>query len=651
MNPKHTFQDVPHSRIRAQVRTNSFNEENNTIEVVFATEHPVRRYDWARDRYYNEVLEVSPEAMDLSRLQNGAPVLDSHDNYSLDSIIGVVESVWLDGDRAMAKIRLSDEAPDATLVSKIKKGIIRNVSVGYAVNEYTIKEDTDEPFPEYRATRWTPSEISFVGVPADPDSGVRKNNNQKSTKARITNLRTMDTKETKKTTAPVVDPAKRSQPATAATATNQDEIRSAAIADERKRVERITTACQRAGIKDQKFIQNLIKTGVTINKARAQIIDEVAKRQNPAPTNAGRATLTGEDETRQTRNAIIDGFMERVKPGSVKDFGKKTKAREYRHMRLLDLARERLRASGERHTMLSDQEIVKRAWATTDYPLLLTETIDRTLRRDYASRIEPWQMIARRESANDFRVKTGIKIDGVSKFQEIPEGGEYKSTPIIQDEAATLQLKRFGQAHSITYEAIVNDDLGVFSRIPRIIGIDAQRFQSDTIWGLITSNAKAPDGENLFHNAKHGNNPTNGAAISVQSISAGRAALRRMKSPAGNPIGVAPRYLIVPPELETVAQQLVSSIYAGQVGDVNVFSDSLEVIVSNTLTDPKAWYLAADPNEITADGLVYSYLDGNEGVNIDSFVDPYSDALVIKAHMAFDAAVWGYQGWYKNSGA
>lgn len=642
---------IPFNNIRALVDGNSFNEKDNTIEVVFATETPVKRYDWSRDRMYNEVLDVSSEAMDMGRLRSGAPVLNAHSSYDLNDVIGVVRDVKIDrvNKEARATLQLSQEDSDKPVVNKIKSGIIRNVSVGYSVSKYEEDKETDPV--TMRAIRWQPMEISFVPVPADPNSGSRNNDK---TDFQIVNIIEKNQKRMEENT-PVPQPQAVATPVVAvvekqaAPAVNVAEVRVQAVQAERQRVAEIAEICQRVKMTDE-FTTNLIKEGKTVEESRAAVIDEVAKNANKAPV-TGNVVVTGADETEQVRSALIDGLSERMKPGSVKDFQKNERTVEFRNMRLLDLAKQRLHAKGEKFTTLSDSEIVKRAWATTDYPDLFVTTIQRFLRRDYTNVIQDWQMIALRQSANDFRVKTGIKIDGRSQFQEIPEGGKYRSTPVLQDEKATIQLKRFGQMHNISYQTIINDDLAALARVPKIIGIDSQRLQSDTVWNLIINNVNTPDGKAIFDATSHKNYDSTGAALSSASLSAGRTALRRMKSPAGNLIGVAPRYLIVPPELETTAQQMVTAVLSTNVGDVNVFAGKFQNIVCTTLSDTKAWYLAADPNETTADGIMYAYLDGSEGVNVSSFLDLYSDDLVIKANMAFAASVWGYQGWYKNKGA
>lgn len=629
--------------IRAAIVSNSFNKETRTIEVVFATETPVPRYSWDLGTY-SEILEISKKAIDFSRLKSGAPVLNAHSSYNLNSIIGVVEDAWIDeqNKEARARVRFSNREDIKPIIDDIEAGIICNVSAGYFVTEYS--ENKDEKI--YRATRWTPAEISFVPVPADHNSGVRDNQNLHLTT--IINDSLMDTQE-RATEAPANTPqpapAAQQAPATAAPQLDEQSVRSSAVQEERNRVAAITDACQRAGLPTE-FSSKLISEGTSLDAARAAIIDQIAERANKPPVTQN-ANVTGADEETQTRSAIVDGLMHRSQPGSV-DLKGNEKAQRYANMRLLDIAKDRLRAKGENYDLLSEQEIIRRAWATTDYPTLLTATFDRSLRRFYEGTTDEWKWIARRESANDFREKTGITVDGAVTFEEIPEGGVYRETPILVNDEQKIKLRKYGRKYSITDIALINDDLGVFTRMPQILALGAQQFQSETVWALITSNAKAPDGTAMFH-ASHKNLGT-AAALSETSLSAGRTAMRRQTSPAGHRLGVRPKYLLVPPELETAADKIVSAVLANTTGDVNVFANKLQVVVSDALTDPKAWYLVADPATSVIDGLVYAYLNGQEGLKTESRVNWETDALEVKGSLAFAAAVWGYQGWYKNPG-
>ena len=136
-------------------------EDERTLEFPFASEEPVERY------FGNEVLMMSEEAMDLSRLNDGAPLLYQHD---ADRIVGVVQRAYIKDKRGYAKVKLANNELGREMQDLIKDGIIRNVSFGYRINE--MEEDKTTQPATYRATSYQPFEISLVTVPADQSVGI-----------------------------------------------------------------------------------------------------------------------------------------------------------------------------------------------------------------------------------------------------------------------------------------------------------------------------------------------------------------------------------------------------------------------------------------------------------------------------------------------
>ncbi|MEP3245110.1 MAG: hypothetical protein ABJN40_13190 [Sneathiella sp.] len=163
---------LPVQRRVASVVSDSINEKAGTVDVVWTTGSQVRRYDWWKDKVFYEELEVTDEAVRLERLNDGASVLDTHQNWSLDNIIGVTERAWIEEGEGRATLRMDrgDEVSKKRW-QKIIDGIIRHISVGYSI--LSAVEIREEDRTIIRATDWEPQEISFVPIGADPGAGVR----------------------------------------------------------------------------------------------------------------------------------------------------------------------------------------------------------------------------------------------------------------------------------------------------------------------------------------------------------------------------------------------------------------------------------------------------------------------------------------------
>lgn len=141
--------------------TEFYSEDDRTLEFPFASEEPVERY------FGSEVLMMSEQAMDLSRLNDGAPLLYQHD---ADKIVGVVERAYIKDKRGYAKVKLANNELGREMQDLIKDRIIRNVSFGYKINN--MEEDRSTSPTTYRATSYQPFEISLVTVPADQTVGI-----------------------------------------------------------------------------------------------------------------------------------------------------------------------------------------------------------------------------------------------------------------------------------------------------------------------------------------------------------------------------------------------------------------------------------------------------------------------------------------------
>ena len=131
------------------------------LEFPFASEAPVERY------YGMEVLNMDAKSMDLSRLNDGAPLLYQHD---ADRIVGVVQKAYIKNKRAYARVKLANNDLGREMQGLIQDGIIRNVSFGYKINAMEADESTSPV--TYRATNFQPFEISLVTVPADASVGI-----------------------------------------------------------------------------------------------------------------------------------------------------------------------------------------------------------------------------------------------------------------------------------------------------------------------------------------------------------------------------------------------------------------------------------------------------------------------------------------------
>lgn len=152
-------------------------EAAREVDVIFTTGAQVRRRDWRAGEDYLEELVVSAEAIDLGRLNNGAPCLDTHYSYSVDEVVAAVVpgSARVEAGKGVCRVKFPPAGVDARSDSawgKVSAGVLRNISVGYRIIEFVeIRNGADTPIR--RVTRWEPMEISLVPMGADDGAVVR----------------------------------------------------------------------------------------------------------------------------------------------------------------------------------------------------------------------------------------------------------------------------------------------------------------------------------------------------------------------------------------------------------------------------------------------------------------------------------------------
>ena len=149
------------------VQRDAISEEDRSVQIAFSSEEPVERW------FGSEILDHSPKSVDLGRLKEGGAVLVDHDPADH---VGVVEDVSIDADRkGRATVRFGKSERASEIFQDVQDGIRHSVSVGYRINKMSM-EESEGDLETYRATSWTPYEVSFVSIPADVNAGVGRSN-------------------------------------------------------------------------------------------------------------------------------------------------------------------------------------------------------------------------------------------------------------------------------------------------------------------------------------------------------------------------------------------------------------------------------------------------------------------------------------------
>jgi hypothetical protein len=636
---------LPMLDIRAAFRAESVNEEARTVEVIFGTDTPVRMWNWDIGDFMEE-MSFDEGHVRWQRLNSGAPLLDNHDSYKgTEGVIGVVERAWAEGGKGYAEIRFSKQKEGERAFQEVKDGILKGVSFGYRVYKYEQQTTEEGQLPRLRAVDWEPFEISLAPIQADPNAVVRKNSEELN-QVQILNVTLPHNRNSNDTgmTDPTTNPTPAAEPVVAAAPVveqNASVDPVAVAADERKRIKTINDLARKFNV-EQSVVDNLIDTGVSEDKARKTIMDNWTAN-DPAANVRGNAPAVKADERDKYRAAAIEGIVLRVNPNHEAKVG----GDEFRGMTIVDLAKDVLERSGEATRGKSRREVLSmalRQHTISDFPIILGNTINRQLQAAYQRADQTYAPFCRRTSIADMRPKTVAKLSGLmGTLQAIPEGGEYTATTVTEDKE-TYSLVKYGRTIGLTLEAMLNDDLDAFSRLPQAIAQAARNFESNTVYGILTGNPLMNDGVAIFDGA-HGNLGTAGA-ISATTLAEAKKLMRQQTGLEGDFLNIMLKHLIVGPENEQEALQWMNASFSpNTVGNTNIYQGSMNVIVEPRITN-KNWFAAADPSAI--DTIEYAYLEGENGLYTEQENGFSIDGITIKARLFFAAKAIDHRGLFKN---
>lgn len=655
---------MPMQLREARLLANTFDAEARTIDVVWTTGASVRRYDWWNDQTYDEELVVSPEAIDMTRLESGnAPVLDNHRVYGgLESQIGVVTRAWLDGGEGLATVRLSARDDIAGIVSDIRDGIIRNISVGYSVQRYQIDQTTGE-IPIYRAIEWRPHEISFVTVPADAGASTRSAPSDQG------GMPCVFTRAQARTTTPetampnAIDAAPAANRAaegaadtatTTATTTETPVVETptqATPAEQAVRSAEIVELAARHGFSDR--AAGWLREGRTVDQVRALILDARATADEARGGNVNRVELAI-DEADKQRGAATDSLLARamiVNPATKSRYAMDG-ANPFRGLSLAEVARRSLERGGVRTDGMSKMEMIGRAFtqSTSDFPIILEAAMHKALQAGYAIAADTWQRWCARGTVPDFRVNNRYRVSSLGNLDALTELGEFVNKTIPDGEKATIKAGTKGNIINLSRQAIINDDLSAFVGLAAAQGRAAARTIEADAHAYLASNPLAQDGVALF-DASHGNVGT-AAAPSVTTFDEGRQKMAKQKDVGGNDyLDLRPAIWLGSVNYGGLARVTNDAQYDPDTANKLQRPNSVRGMVRDVIDSPRiadaVWYLLADPTE--APVIEVAFLEGEDTPFLD-VQDGFSvDGARYKVRLDFGIGAIDYRGAYRNS--
>ena len=606
--------------------------DSRTVELSFSSETPYGRW------FGDEILCHDEECINLERFNNGlGTVLFNHDR---NAVVGHIEKVWLENNRGKALVRFDTDEQSETIFQKVQSGTLQGVSVGYSIKRYEVLDEKDSVSSNgrfkgpdtYVVMDWEPLEISIVSVPADATVGVGRSAEEIHTSIDTQEEeKSMDEKEVLKT-----EEVKATEPVE--TGITKADLAKAMEA-ERKRTSEITALFRDF---DVEGADEAIVMGVSVDEARAMVMDQLRAR------NKGVSVTMGEAESDKFRAAAQDAVLMAV---GIPVADAAPGANELRGHSLVELARESLQREGLQANFGDNMELARQAInSTSTFPAIMSNLANKSVMTGFNEAETTFQIWAGKGSNRDFKEAARVALSEAGNLELVPEGGQFPHDSLGEASART-KVATYGKLFSLTRQAIINDDLGLFSKIATKYGSAAKRLVNKMVYAQLTGNVKMQDNVALF-DSKHGNVADTGEALSVKSIAKAITAMRRQKGITGDAtLNITPKYLVVPPELEMTAYQIVNSTAAVDgvnSGVINPYKGRFVVVADAELTDPDAWYLVADASQ--HDTIEVTYLNGVETPRLETRQGFDVDGIEYK--VAFDVGVDAidFRGVFKNAG-
>lgn len=271
-------------------------------------------------------------------------------------------------------------------------------------------------------------------------------------------------------------------------------------------------------------------------------------------------------------------------------------------------------AQGDRYATLTFEE----AMSTSDFPLLFGDVIDRMMVGAYREFPSGVADFVKEATVRDFRNVSRHAVDGAEAvLPRVNESGEYTETSVSEQEDE-YAVDKFGRVLPITWETLVNDDLDGFRDLPLRHGRAARRSEVKFVTELYVD-VNGPHaslytaGNNNIINTTNGAEATN-PELSVAGLQDGFTVLSQQTDTDGEPIFIDAVTLVVPPQLEVTARNILNSTElrpktsggatsAQELitqnwmrGRLKLVVDPYIPIVASTANGGTSWFLFADPS-------------------------------------------------------
>lgn len=220
--------------------------------------------------------------------------------------------------------------------------------------------------------------------------------------------------------------------------------------------------------------------------------------------------------------------------------------------------------------------------------------------------LQAYKKLVNTTSVGDFRTQERTRIGGYGNLPAVAESGAYVALASPSDAKATYAISKRGGLEDVTLEMIKNDDVGSIQRIPQELALAAANTLHEFVFDFFRTNPVIYDAVALYA-AGHNNLFT--TAFSAAEFAVHRLAmLKQTRAGSAKRLATAPKYILVPFELQEAAYN--AFVRSANLDPTFVQSMMPEIIPVGYWTDATDWVTVADVNRLPV--IELGFLDGKE---------------------------------------
>lgn len=389
---------------------------------------------------------------------------------------------------------------------------------------------------------------------------------------------------------------------------------------------------------------DIVETSTSLDMAKDSLIEALAKADVETKPGGQRSAHVTADAQDKFRAGTTQAMLARLGVEA------RDPKNEFNGIGPMALARECAAIAGIRTRDPRQMVAQLITQGTSDFPNIVANIAEKSMIKGYGEANETFDQWTSEGSVPDFKQALRINLNPLGSLPVLPEGAEYKYAG-TSDMGEYYSAVTYGQKFSITRQAIINDDMDAFGRIPRKFGVAAKRTIGDQVVNAITANPVTTGGEitaigavmgdgNPLYCAAHSNLQNGaGSSLSATSLQVARLAMVQQKArnsaalvAQGKPpvqLGIRPKHLLVPSALLLSGRQILKS--TAQIGQANPgVKNPVENLVESLieewrldLVSETGWYLLADQTlEETVEvfylnGEKNPFMEAEPGWNVD----------------------------------